>query len=609
MRKLSGYGPALVVLGTALVILFAGPGIIRGLTYAHTKARIIQASEGLASGTVLQDLNQAYRDIADLVEPSVVHISVEGVKRHSFGTGRPFTSSGSGWIYDEQGHIVTNYHVVEDATRIEVQLYTGELREAELVGYDPFTDIALLRIPAGRLFAAPRAEIEEDEIVHQGDLVFAFGSPFDFRFSMSSGVVSGIGRSVGVIRDDRGRWMGYENFIQVDAAINPGNSGGPLTDTRGRVIGMNTAIATGGDSRGFEGGQFAGIGLAIPIDMIEPVANQLIATGTIEKGFLGIGVVERSRTLAGELQGLQFPIGRAGVMVAHLDPGQPAARDGLRIDDVILSVDGESVPTVADFRTHFGSGLEGRPITVTVWRYDETRDRPELVTMELAASSAELPGLAVLQFNDRVSDLLEQRGFAGRGVRIIRVEPDGPAAEAGLRRGDVITEVNGRRVTSMRQLQSVISSMLPGQTARVSAWRYYSQLDEGRMMDVDVPLARLPLEKITGALPGNRNREKIDSLGIADMTTATEGLANRYGVAFHRGVIIEAAVPGSQLDGRVEPGAIIVDVMGHPVTDVDELFERLKQYDLRGGPGGGGGVRIGFIMADGQLYYQMLHAE
>ena len=187
--------------------------------------------------------------------PLVVHISTEQTTRDRAGNRLHSTSSGSGWIYDNEGHIVTNYHVVKDADRIEVQLHTGLLREAQLVGVDQFTDIAVIKVSSARLH--PAALAEEDDRVQQGDLVFAFGSPFDFRFSMSSGVVSGMGRHVGVIRDERrGGWTGYENFIQIDAAINPGNSGGPLTDVRGRVIGMNTAIATGRQSS-FDEGQFA----------------------------------------------------------------------------------------------------------------------------------------------------------------------------------------------------------------------------------------------------------------------------------------------------------------------------------------------------------------
>ncbi|MCZ6612226.1 MAG: trypsin-like peptidase domain-containing protein, partial [Planctomycetota bacterium] len=270
MSRLNRYGPSLIVLGTALVVLLAGPAAIRRLTYAQTQARIIQANDRLENASVLRQLNQAYRDIAALVEPSVVHISIERLMRDRSGDDRVDRSAGSGWIYSDQGYIVTNEHVIRGAQRIQVQLYDGpRLREAQLVGADQLTDVAVIKIPPGQLHPAVLGD--PDDPVRQGDIVFAFGSPFDFRFSMSSGVVSGMGRSVGIIRGDHGRWMGYENFIQVDAAINPGNSGGPLTDARGRVIGMNTAIATGERRSSFDDGQFASIGLAIPMSMIESV--------------------------------------------------------------------------------------------------------------------------------------------------------------------------------------------------------------------------------------------------------------------------------------------------------------------------------------------------
>jgi S1-C subfamily serine protease len=219
MRKLSSYGPGLIVLCTAVVVLLAGPSAVWRLTYAQSRARIIQARESLEANPILEQLNQAYRDIATLVEPSVVHISTERTVRQQWDQDRVVGSSGSGWIYDDEGHIVTNYHVVEDAERIEVQLSTGRDREAELVGFDELTDIAVIKIPPGQLSPALRAEPELDSSylrARQGDLVFAFGSPFDFRFSMSKGVVSGIGRSVGVIRNSRGQPIGYEYFIQVD---------------------------------------------------------------------------------------------------------------------------------------------------------------------------------------------------------------------------------------------------------------------------------------------------------------------------------------------------------------------------------------------------------
>lgn len=490
MRKLHSYGPSLIVLATALAVLVIGPFAVQELTFAHSKARIIQASERLENNGILEELNQAYRDIAAFVEPSVVHISTEQVLKDRWGNLQRSTSSGSGWIYDNEGHIVTNYHVVKDAVRIQVQLHTGKLRDAVFVEADKSTDIAVIQIPAARLHPAVLAE--EEDRVKQGDLVFAFGSPFDFRFSMSSGVVSGMGRHVGVIRDDRGRPIGYENFIQVDAAINPGNSGGPLTNVRGRVIGMNTAIATGRRSS-FDEGQFAGIGLAIPIDMIVPVVDQLIETGVVAKGFLGI---------KGE---------------------------------------------------------------------------------DLAARDAQS---------------LELRGFGGRGVVVTSVSPDGPAYAAGIEHSDIITHVNDDAVGTMDQLRSVISSMLPGDIARLRIWRDAEDKAQGTVLTVPVRLTRLDTVQVAGVLPGDQPRDSLRALGIARMSTSTPKLARDYGVPYSPGVLVLAIVPESQLDGVVEPGWIIVRVMGYLVRDVDDFFEILDRFNLRNG------ARITFLRPDGTRYNQ-----
>ena len=185
---------------------------------------------------------------------------------------------------DDAGHVVTNFHVVEGVDELEVELYDGEIRAATVGGTDPTTDIAVLKIDSGRLIPATRRSL--DQILEQGELCFAFGSPFDLRFSMSSGIISGLGRDLYI------QAFG-NNFIQVDAAINPGNSGGPLTDAMGRVIGMNTAIATGETEP--ERQQFAGIGLAIPIDVIESVVDQVVNDGTIRKGFLGVHVLDQDQ--------------------------------------------------------------------------------------------------------------------------------------------------------------------------------------------------------------------------------------------------------------------------------------------------------------------------
>ena len=263
-RPARSFGPALVLIVMGALVLLGGPLLIRNLEFAQQRATVDLATKRLVLSNPLSALNQATRDLATKVEPSVVHVSTRGSLRESgSGLGGYYTSSGSGWIYDEQGHVVTNAHVIAPADVIEVQLATGEVRTATFVGSDMRSDIAVVRISPDRLLAAERSDV----LPEQGDLVFAFGSPFDFRFSMSSGIVSGLSRTAGIDELD------FENFIQVDAAVNPGNSGGPLSDIAGKVIGMNTAIATGRGTNVGDG-QFAGIGLAIPIRMIELVVDQ-----------------------------------------------------------------------------------------------------------------------------------------------------------------------------------------------------------------------------------------------------------------------------------------------------------------------------------------------
>ncbi len=498
MRKLHQFGPSLVVLVTSAFVLLVGPQIVRQLTYEQTSAQIDQASLRLENNAILEQLNQAYRDIALIVEPSVVHISTQTIEKDSFGRDRIVGSSGSGWVYDAQGHVVTNYHVVRDADHIEVQLHNGELRTAEFVGADPTTDVALLRIDPQRLHPAKRAA--PGDRVEQGDLVFAFGSPFDFRFSMSSGVVSGLGRYVGLIRDDFDRWLGYENFIQVDAAINPGNSGGPLTDVRGRVVGMNTAIATrrrDTSAQDYFEGQFAGIGLAIPLEMIEPVVTQLIETGVVAKGYLGV---------------------------------QP------------------------------------RDLT-----------------------------------NDASLDL-RRLGFIGQGVIIVTTPPDGPARLAGLRPGDIVTAINDRAISSVAQLRSVISSMLPGDNVRINVWRYDEDAGEGAERTFDVVLARLDDLYATGVLPANERHGKIPSLGILGIATSEPKLAREVGVNFTPGVLITSLAPDAAMRDTLPVGSTIIAVDDVPVATLEQFHEQLDHHNL------GLGVQITAVLPTGEKVRPVLSA-
>lgn len=599
MRKLTHYGPSLMVLVTAFLVLIAGPNAVHQLTHAYTTARVIQASERLSGDNVLEQISQAYRDIATFVEPSVVHISAQRtvIGQRTFSAA---LSSGSGWLYDEQGHIVTNFHVVEDANQIDAQLYNGEIRPAEIVGFDRLTDVALLKIEPGRLHPATR--VDSQRRINQGELVFAFGSPFDFRFSMSTGVVSGLGRFAGVIRDQAGRRFGYENFIQVDAAINPGNSGGPLTDFRGHVIGMNTAIATGPRRSNNDEGQFSGIGLAIPIDMIEPVVTQLIRTGEVQKGFLGVSVVDRDMAITEEFRELGFHID--GVMIARLDADHESLREHFRAGDVIVALNGRQLSSPGELMNAVHELPPDTTVEFAAWRFNPQRGRGQRIDARISAALArQLGSTSLIDFKDQVAKRFEARGFIGQGVPVVMVDLDGPADIAGLRRDDIITHINDLPVTERRQVQSVVSSIPPGRTAELRIWRYDPELDTGASRTVEVELGQLDLLRLRGMLSPNHSRDHLERLGIAKMTTMTRVLAEEFGLPYNPGVLVQALVSGSDLSVQIEPGAVLVRVQDIPIDDVDGLINALSATDLSLG------AKVALVNPDGSYSSAILRVE
>lgn len=397
--KVQTLAPAAIVAVAAVLVMLVTPRMVRSSTQARMDAQAVAAKERLSKSNVLEELNQATRDIASIVEPSVLSLSASGIQPGR-GGGRAFTSAGSGWVYDVNGHIVTNAHVVDGATDIDVQLNNGQIVPAELVGLDLKTDIAVLRIEADDLTPAQRSI----DIPTQGDMVFAFGSPFEFRFSMSAGIVSGVGRSAGLSNVD------YENFIQVDAAINPGNSGGPLTDIYGRVIGMNTAIATGrGASLGQ--GQFGGIGLAIPMDIIEFVVSQLIESGEVEKGYSGISVQAVSTILPPQMRDPVFRYIREtyssdGSVINRVAEGSPAERAGLHVGDVVMSIDGVKVADPDQVPSIIGTRRPGQSIAFEVWRPipGERRGENMKFTVELGKRDPKLEAMDI-------ADVLSNVGF------------------------------------------------------------------------------------------------------------------------------------------------------------------------------------------------------
>ncbi len=429
MRRFESFGPALVVLLATAVGVFAVPEAVRRLGAANTAVQIELARQTLETDDILDRINRATRAIADAVEPSVVHIEVIAPNEE----GRPVPSNGSGWIYDTEGHIVTNAHVVRNAANVNAHFYDGRVATAKIVGTDPFTDIAVIQVSdVGEVFPAKRATGDRPQ---RGDRVYAFGSPFGFKFSMSEGIVSALGRSPQTAME----FGGFTNFIQTDAAVNPGNSGGPLVDYRGLLIGMNVAIANARTTRGENEGQSAGISFAIPLAMIESVADQLIKTGEVTRGFLGVAFAEGQQWIdvKGRFSGV-------GLRVRTVNTDGPADKAGIRASDVVVAIAGEEVTEMARLKSIISSYKPGDKVKLKVWRDGDFKDI-EVVLGRMPFQV--LTGMQPAAF---------LRGVLGLGItdtdgrlRIRFVAENSPASESKLMESDEITAVDGRGLTTI----------------------------------------------------------------------------------------------------------------------------------------------------------------
>jgi serine protease Do len=485
MQRIRWYGPALALFVTALLVMAVGPRLARQIAWAGTEGRIAGTQQDLKQNETLAQLSGAFRQVAKSVEPSVVHVQVFKKKderqqsrrrnlperfRRWFGPspfGEPpedekkneknyekydvprLRGNGSGWAYDKEGHVITNHHVVKDADKIRLRFHDGSERDAKVVGADPKTDIAVLKTEGGPLHAAKRSE----QPVAKGDLVFAFGSPFHFEFTVSQGIVSAKGRRLDIVAGGRG----YENFIQTDAAINPGNSGGPLTNIRGEVVAMNTAIAS-------NTGSYNGIGFAIPMRMINEVVTQILEKGRVERGYLGVYIEELSEKMA-----KSFGYDGEGVLITKPIENSPAAKAGLQRGDIIVRINGKPVSSPQALRRRVASMPPGTEAEVTVFRDGETRtvsvtlgELPNQPGQAKRQGSAEKEsptpeGAALLRklgFRDLATvenAELKQLGFqtVEGGVLVKAVRRGSVAASAGIRPRSVITHVLGRPVRSV----------------------------------------------------------------------------------------------------------------------------------------------------------------
>jgi len=354
---------------------------------------------------------------------------------------------GSGVIITSDGTILTNNHVIDGATDIKVQLSDKRDFTAKLVGADPKSDLAVLKIEGKDL---PTLPLGDSSQLNVGDLIFAIGDPFGVGETATMGIVSATGRGRLGIEE-------YENFIQTDAAINPGNSGGAMIDIHGNLVGINTAILSHGGSGGNEG-----VGFAIPMSMAKPVMDQILAHGKVVRGYLGVHIQDFSPELAKSFNFNQS----GGVLIGDVTPNTPAASAGLKKGDVIVKLNGQAVNDNNDLRNTISQMAPGTTVKLDIWREGKTQDYNvtlgELPTEKAAAEGSDETGTSEIQgieVQDVTPEILQQLNLptGTHGVVVTAVDPTSPAAAAGLNRGDVIQEINHKSVATSAQYKQLMS--------------------------------------------------------------------------------------------------------------------------------------------------------
>lgn len=405
-----------------------------------------QSPQGAAKGaSLLQQISEAFTELADIGKPATVSIKCTVTTTQEYAN--PFDmfgddmfkrffgphfqqpqqqqiAGGSGFLVSSDGYIVTNNHVVKDASKITVTLNDGKEFEATLKGNDSRTDLAVLKIEAADL---PYLTFGDSDALRVGEWVVAVGNPFGLEGTITKGIVSAKGRQdLGIVP--------YEDFIQTDAAINPGNSGGPLLNVRGEVIGVNTAIYT-------RSGGYMGIGLAIPSKMVQPVIDQIMEKGAVKRAYLGIVLQPVDKELS-DAFGLDKP---EGILISDVIKDSPAATAGLQQGDIIVQYNEKSVKNVNKFRNDIAMMTPGSTIALKVLRNNKSQN----YTITLGAQtdgevlSAELTQKLGIDLETLSPEMASKLGYPSdtAGVVISRVKPGSPAAQAGLRPSFLITGI------------------------------------------------------------------------------------------------------------------------------------------------------------------------
>jgi serine protease Do len=464
-------------------------------TYELIKPAYAKGAAASPSATPLDDtsvsallsLDQAMETLAARVTPAVVNVAVTSHSKTEVADGQmpdmpegippmfaPFFNHpgrqqsqiehgiGSGVLISPDGYIVTNNHVIDGAVDIRVTLKDRRIMTAKLIGADPLTDLAVIKVDGTNF---PNAPWGNSTSLRPGQTVLAFGNPFGFRFTVTRGIVSGLNRPNPFSRN--GRAPG--SFIQTDAAINPGNSGGPLVDARGEVIGINTFLVSNSDS-------FSGMGFAIPSQIVRPTVEALIRSGKVHHGYMGIGISD----VTPENAKFFHVENNEGAVITQVEDGSPAAKAGLKVGDVITELDGQKVSDASQLQIEVGQKEPGSSIKLGVLRDGKTVDVPVMLEemgsrdhegKEVGSNSNGKPrwGLGLTDMTPELREHLRASSDV-HGAVVEQVQPGSAADNAGLERGDVIVEVDRHPVQNAADVQKALSAVPKGQDALVLVW-------------------------------------------------------------------------------------------------------------------------------------------
>lgn len=390
-----------------------------------------------------------FGDAAKMITPAVVHI------RTIYGSGEfslnplkqylnpPARSSGSGVILTDDGYIVTNNHVIEDATQIEVVMNNNQRFYAKLIGKDPSTDLALLKIKARNL---PFVKYGDSDLITPGEWVLAIGNPFDLNSTVTAGIISAKARNIGILRDRNN--LQVESFIQTDAAVNPGNSGGALVNLKGELIGINSAIAT-------STGNYAGYSFAIPVSLVKKIVDDLLEFGTVQRGLLGVQIIDVSAELA-ENRSLDVV---QGVYITRVNQNSAAEEAGIISGDVIVAIDNHAVNSVSELQEWVARNRPGKSITVTFIRDGETKS--VLTTLKNFEGSDEVEEPKIeYELEGAIFEDISYRNLTKLNIDggvLIKHLSEGKWKKAGIKEGFIITHIDKVPVDDVEDLNRTLN--------------------------------------------------------------------------------------------------------------------------------------------------------